>query len=123
MTCCRDCRYDHGVMGVPEVSFGPPERNPYCPNAEPAAIPDVSPARTHAHDLALVDSQPREKTVDKLLLTTTEAADALGICRSKLYELLRAGRLESVRIDGSRRVPAAVLEEFVSRLRAGAVNG
>jgi excisionase family DNA binding protein len=60
--------------------------------------------------------------VDKLLLTTTEAAHALGICRSKLYELLRAGRLESVRIDGSRRVPAAVLEEFVSRLRSGAAN-
>lgn len=55
--------------------------------------------------------------MDKLLLTTTEAAEALGICRSKLYELLRAGRLESVRIDGSRRVPAAVLREFVAQLR------
>lgn len=55
--------------------------------------------------------------MDKLLLTTTEAAQALGICRSKIYELLRSGRLESVRIDGSRRVPAAVLEEYVAGLR------
>ena len=31
--------------------------------------------------------------MDKLLLTPTEAADALGIGRSKVYELLRAGTL------------------------------
>lgn len=54
--------------------------------------------------------------MDKLLLTTTEAAEALGICRSKLYELLRSGRLRSVRIDGSRRVSAAELREFVAHL-------
>ena len=55
--------------------------------------------------------------MEKLLLNTSEAAQVLGICRSKLYELLRSGRLESVRIDGSRRIPADVLEEFVDRLR------
>lgn len=61
--------------------------------------------------------------MDKLLLTTTEAAQALGICRSKLYELLRAGRLESVRIDGSRRVPAAVIHEFIAQLREDGPGG
>lgn len=36
--------------------------------------------------------------MDKLLLTPDEAARVLGIGRSKLYELLRAGVVESVRI-------------------------
>ena len=56
--------------------------------------------------------------MEKLLLTPTEAARALGIGRSKLYELMRAGLVESVRIGTSRRVPAAALEQLVRELRA-----
>ena len=33
--------------------------------------------------------------MEKLLLTPEEASAALGICRSKLYKLLRAGVIES----------------------------
>ena len=55
--------------------------------------------------------------MDKLLLTPTEAATALGIGRSKVYELMRAGTLASVRIDTCRRIPAAELEALVVRLR------
>lgn len=55
--------------------------------------------------------------MDKLLLTPEEAAGVLGICRSKLYDLLRAGAIESVHIGASRRVPAAALVEYVERLR------
>jgi excisionase family DNA binding protein len=51
--------------------------------------------------------------MDRILLTPTEAADALGIGRSKLYELLRQGRIRSIRIGTCRRVPAAALDEFV----------
>jgi excisionase family DNA binding protein len=36
--------------------------------------------------------------MDKLLLTATEAADVLGIGRTKVYELLRVGAIESVRV-------------------------
>jgi excisionase family DNA binding protein len=53
----------------------------------------------------------------RVLLTPEEAAQALGISRSKLYELLRAGTLESVRIDRLRRIPIQALHEFVQRLR------
>ncbi len=56
--------------------------------------------------------------VERLLLKPEEAADLLGIGRSKLYELLAQGAVDSVRIGGSRRVPRAALEEFVERLRA-----
>jgi excisionase family DNA binding protein len=52
----------------------------------------------------------------RLLLTVPEAAEALAISRSKLYELLAAGLVQSVRIDGSRRVPVEALETYVARL-------
>ena len=48
-----------------------------------------------------------------ILLTPTEAARALGIGRSKLYELMREGRIRSVRIGTCRRVPTTALAEFV----------
>lgn len=52
-----------------------------------------------------------------LLLTAEQAATALAICRTKVYELLRSGELESVQIGASRRIPTAALEDYVQRLR------
>ena len=60
---------------------------------------------------------PAQDTMDKLLLTPTEAASALGIGRSKLYELLQTGELASVRIGACRRVPAEALHSFLLTLR------
>jgi excisionase family DNA binding protein len=54
--------------------------------------------------------------MNKILLTVPEAAAALGISRSKLYELLAARVVRSVRIDGSRRVPVEALEDYVASL-------
>jgi excisionase family DNA binding protein len=52
----------------------------------------------------------------RLLLTVNEAAALLGIKRTKLYELLAAGSLASVRIGTSRRVPVAAVEGYVDAL-------
>jgi len=52
----------------------------------------------------------------RLLLTVPEAAEALAISRSNLYELIAAGLVRSVRIDGSRRVPVEALETYVANL-------
>jgi excisionase family DNA binding protein len=54
----------------------------------------------------------------RLLLTVPEAAEALAISRSKLYELLASGVIASIRIDGSRRIPLTALEEYISTLLA-----
>jgi excisionase family DNA binding protein len=43
--------------------------------------------------------------VPRLLLTPEEAAEALGISRAKIYELLWAEIIESIRIDRCRRIP------------------
>jgi excisionase family DNA binding protein len=55
--------------------------------------------------------------MDKLLLRPEEAAEVLSIGRSRLYELLGSGELDSVRIGTSRRVPAEELVRYVERLR------
>ncbi len=55
--------------------------------------------------------------VAKLLLTPEEAAQVLGIGRTKVYELLLTNALESVKIGTCRRIPASCLSEFVERLR------
>lgn len=57
-----------------------------------------------------------EDIVDQLLLTPTQAATALGVGRSTLYELLRSRELQSVRIGACRRVPAEALTAFLATL-------
>jgi excisionase family DNA binding protein len=53
------------------------------------------------------------RTGVRLLLTVPEAANALAISRSKLYELIAAGTIASIRIDGSRRIPLTALEAYI----------
>lgn len=60
------------------------------------------------------------RTGPRLLLTVPEAAAALAISRSKLYELLAAGTIASIRIDGSRRIPVAALQAYIAALLADA---
>jgi excisionase family DNA binding protein len=54
--------------------------------------------------------------MERLLLSPTEAAAALGIGRWKLYDLMRKGLLRSIKIDGCRRIPAIALAEFVASM-------
>jgi excisionase family DNA binding protein len=55
--------------------------------------------------------------MDQLLLTPTQAAAALGIGRSKVYELLKSGDLPSVHIGTCRRIPSEALADFLAGLR------
>jgi excisionase family DNA binding protein len=57
-------------------------------------------------------------TGEQLLLRPTEAAQRLGIGRTKVYELMRSGELRSVKVGGARRVSATALVDFVARLDA-----
>ena len=56
--------------------------------------------------------------MEKLLLTAEEAAEALSIGRTKVYELMAGGQLRSVHIGRSRRVPREALGDLVASLRA-----
>ena len=53
--------------------------------------------------------------VDPMLLRPAEAAERLGIGRSKVYELLASGELPSLKIGRLRRIPAFALGEWIAR--------
>ena len=52
----------------------------------------------------------------KLLYRIPEVAEALNVSRSKVYELLKAGEIRSVRIDRTRLVRAEDLRAYVDSL-------
>jgi len=53
----------------------------------------------------------------RLLLKPEEAGERLGIGRTKVFALIKAGDLRSVTIGRPRRVPVGACEEFVRELR------
>ena len=55
----------------------------------------------------------------RLLLTVDETMHVLNISRSFIYELMRDGSLESVRIGRSRRIVADSIGPFVAKLPRG----
>jgi len=58
-----------------------------------------------------------EPTTARLVYTIAEAATALRISRSKFYQLLGAGEIESVHIGRFRKIPADALHDYLARLR------
>lgn len=52
--------------------------------------------------------------MDRLLLRPDEAAELLGVSRSKLYALLASGELPSLRLGHSVRVPLEALRRWVA---------
>ncbi len=52
-----------------------------------------------------------------LLLTPERAAERLDLGRTKIYELMAAGQIESVKVGRSRRIPVDALVDYVTRLR------
>jgi excisionase family DNA binding protein len=51
--------------------------------------------------------------IEPLLLRVDEAAEALALSRTKVYELMASGELESVKVGRARRVPTAALVDFL----------
>lgn len=56
--------------------------------------------------------------MDKILLTPEEAAQALNVSRTKVFELLQVQALKSVKIGKSRRIPTEAVREYVACLSA-----
>jgi excisionase family DNA binding protein len=52
---------------------------------------------------------------DRLMLRPTEAADAIGVSRSKAYELIARGDIPSVKVGGCVRVPVKALNAWIER--------
>jgi excisionase family DNA binding protein len=52
-----------------------------------------------------------------VLLKVAEAAKRLSLSRSKVYELIAAGAIDSVTIGRSRRISRAAIEKFIRGLQ------
>jgi excisionase family DNA binding protein len=70
-------------------------------------------------------SKPRVAKIEivPLLLSTGQAARALGVGKTKLLELVRGGRLPCRMLDGRIRVPMSAVEAFAAATPAGYVKG
>ena len=53
-----------------------------------------------------------------LLYKAEQAAEKLSIGRSRVFELLKSGEIESVSIGKSRRIASDALDAYVAKLRA-----
>jgi excisionase family DNA binding protein len=55
----------------------------------------------------------------RTLLTVQEAADQLGIGKTKAYSLVTSGELGSIQIGRLRRVPIEEIQNYAARLMSG----
>ena len=60
--------------------------------------------------------------MDKLLHRIPEVADLTSLSRSTLYEFIRSGRLEAVKIGASVRIPHDAVVALVEELRVSGSN-
>lgn len=51
------------------------------------------------------------------LLTVPEVMALLRLGRCKVYDLIRSGELESIKVGRARRVPADAVDTFIAQLR------
>jgi excisionase family DNA binding protein len=50
-----------------------------------------------------------------LALSVEEAAEALGLGRTKVFELVSGGQLRSIKVGRRRLVPVSALEQFITQ--------
>jgi excisionase family DNA binding protein len=62
-------------------------------------------------------ARPTAADPPRLLFTVEEAARVLGIGRTRMFELIQAGSVETVLIGRLRRIPFDALDAFVTGLR------
>jgi len=56
---------------------------------------------------------PQEGTPQRLLLRIPEAAETLGIGRTKIYEMIATGELPTVRFGRAVRISVSTLQKWV----------
>lgn len=64
-----------------------------------------------------VDAEAQDRgRPQRRLLTVLEVAERLNIGRTKVFHLIAAGQLESVRIGRLRRIPVEAVDAYVDEL-------
>lgn len=60
--------------------------------------------------------------MEKLLLRASEVSEVLGIGRSLVYELIAQGRIPSVRLGRTIRVPVRALDKWIRDQESGRLD-
>jgi len=69
-------------------------------------------------------TKPSDVSVsEKLLLSVTEACAVAGLPRSRLYLDINSGKLFSVKVGKSRRIPSQSLRDYVQRIMSEQAGG
>jgi excisionase family DNA binding protein len=70
-------------------------------------------------------AEPRGNQVKvvPILLTPRQAASALSLGQTKVYELLATGALSSIKIGTARRIPREALDRYIAARLSAAVMG
>lgn len=61
-------------------------------------------------------SDSEHSDAPRLLITVEAAAELLSISRTRMYALIKAGEVISVRVGRLRRIPVGALDAFMARL-------
>ncbi len=56
--------------------------------------------------------------MNKKLYRVEEVAEVLTVGRTKVFDLIRSGRLASVKVGGSRRITEKAIEDYIDSLAA-----
>ena len=59
-----------------------------------------------------------QRTVEPICVRVNDAARMIGVGRTKLYELISSGELETIKIGKATRITTASLHRLVERHRA-----
>jgi excisionase family DNA binding protein len=71
-----------------------------------------------AHVATLVQEETVTTTASAPLLTVADVCGRLRMGKSKVFEFIATGELESLKLDGSRRVTEEQLADFIARRAA-----
>ncbi|WP_243716860.1 helix-turn-helix domain-containing protein [Actinomadura sp. KC345] len=70
--------------------------------------------------MTMTTSGAAETASPARLYRVSEAMELLSLSRSVIYELIRSGRLRSVREGRSRRIPGSAIAEYIALLESEA---
>ena len=60
----------------------------------------------------------KSETLPRKFYRIPEAAEILGLGKSKTYELVQSGAIRTVRVGRAVRVPVSAIDEFAERLES-----
>jgi excisionase family DNA binding protein len=62
-----------------------------------------------------IDDQMRDETVQPMLLSVTQVAKLIGFSRTKTYEMVQAGKIPSIIVEGRTRITRKALDAWIEQ--------